>query len=88
MVHAPQAEPVTLRDLIKAGKLLWVYCCDCGRERDVDPAMLPLPASLPVPHVGKRMKCSACSSRRINSKPELYPGGIEGVRQQRRELLG
>ena len=34
--------PVTLGDLIEAKKLLWVYCCDRGQERNVDPAALPL----------------------------------------------
>ena len=24
------------RRLTAGGKLLWVYCCDCGRERDYD----------------------------------------------------
>ena len=81
-----ESTPVTLSDLEKAGKLLWVYCCDCGRERDVEPRSLPLPASFPVPLVGARMRCSACGSRKINTKPELYPGGIETMRQRRREL--
>jgi hypothetical protein len=58
--------PVTLSDLAHDGKLLWVYCTDCGRERDLDPASLPLPGETPVPSVGKRMKCSACGSRTID----------------------
>jgi hypothetical protein len=49
------------------------YCRDCGRERDVDPAMLPLPADCPVPEIGKRMRCSVCGSRKIHTAPELYP---------------
>jgi hypothetical protein len=38
---------VTLADLIRDGRLLWVYCRECGRERDVDPATLPLPRECP-----------------------------------------
>ena len=38
-----QNGPVTLGDLINAGKLLWVYCSACGRGRDVAPASLALP---------------------------------------------
>ena len=72
--------PVTLGDLVNNDKLLWVYCCDCGHERDVNPATVPLPAKTPVPAVGKHMKCSACGSRKINTKPELYPGGVEAMR--------
>ena len=80
------AGPVTLDDLARAGKLLWVYCCDCGRERDVDPLSVPLPPNFPVPSVATRMKCSACGSRKINTKPELYPGGSEAMRQRRRDF--
>ena len=80
------AGPVTLDDLARAGKLLWVYCCDCGRERDVDPLSVPLPPNFPVPSVATCMKCSACGSRKINTKPELYPGGSEAMRQRRRDF--
>jgi hypothetical protein len=55
-------------------------------ERDVDPATIPLPPEFPVPKVGSRMKCSACGSRKVETKPELYPGGIEAMRQRRRDL--
>jgi transposase len=33
-----------------------------------------------------RMKCSACGSRAVETKPELYPGGIEAMRRRRREI--
>jgi hypothetical protein len=36
--------PVTLGDLIREAKLLWVYCCDCYRERDVNPRNRSAPA--------------------------------------------
>ena len=75
--------PVTLGDLIEAKKLLWVYCCDCGHERDVDPASLPLSWNMPVPLIGTHMKCSACGSHKINTKPELYPGGVAATRARR-----
>jgi hypothetical protein len=39
------------------------HCRDCGRERDVNPATLPLPGDYPVPEVGQRMRCSACGSQ-------------------------
>src|SRR6516162_7189573 len=38
------------------------YCRECFRERDVDPSTVPLPPDVPVPEIGKRMKCSACRS--------------------------
>ena len=81
------SNPVTLADLIRDAKLLWVYCCKCGREKDVDPASLALPRDTPVPGMGRRhLKCSACGSREIDTRPELYPGGIETMRQRAIEL--
>ncbi len=74
-------QPVTLRDLIRDDKLLWVYCRDCGHERDVNPSNVPLPGDTPVPDVGKKMKCSKCGSRAIETKPELYPGGVVAMRE-------
>ena len=61
---------VTIADLIRDRRLLWVYCGDCGRERNLDPVTLPLPGEYPVPEVGKRMKCSACGSRTIHMAPK------------------
>jgi hypothetical protein len=51
-------------------------------ERDVNPAAVPLPPEIPLPSVGKRMKCSACGSREIDTRPELYPGGIMAMRER------
>ena len=74
-------QPVSLGDLVRDDKLLWVYCTACGHERDVNPATVPLPAETPVPYVGKHMKCSKCGSRKINTKPELYPGGVAAMQK-------
>ena len=49
----------------------------------MSPATVPLPAETPVPDVGKHMKCSACGSRKIDTKPELYPGGVTAMRRGR-----
>jgi len=73
---------VTPSDVAHNGKLLRLYCCDCGRERDIDPLSLPLPGETSVPSVGKRMKYSACGSRKIDARPELYPGGIAAMRER------
>ena len=45
-------KPVTLADLERYGKLAWVYCNACGRERDVQPADLGLHLDTPVPKAG------------------------------------
>jgi hypothetical protein len=77
-----QTGPVRLGDLIAERKLLWGCCTTCCRERDLDPATIPLPQDYPVPDVGKRMKCSSCGSRKIDTRPELYPGGIFAMRER------
>jgi len=55
--------------MIREDKLLWVYCRDCGHERDVNPANVPLPGDTPVPDVGKHMRCSVCQSKNIDTTP-------------------
>jgi hypothetical protein len=75
-------QPVTLADLVREGKLVWVYCTACGHERDIDPATMPLPRATPVPEVGKHMKCSACGSRKVDARPELHPGGVVAMRER------
>lgn len=74
------SDPVTLGDLVRDDKLLWVYCTNCGHERDVIPATVSLPPATPVHDVAKHMRCSKCGSRKINTKPELYPGGVAAMR--------
>lgn len=82
MVHYNVCGPVRLSDLITEGKLLWCYCCACGHERDLDPSTLPLPGDTPVPHVRRRMVCSKCGAKKADTRPELYPGGIEQFRER------
>ena len=65
---------------MKRLRLLWVYCCECYHERDVNPATVPLPPQTPVPEVGKHMKCG---SRKVDA-PELYPGDIVAMRERGR----
>jgi len=77
------AKPVTLSDLIREDRLLWIYCRDCYHERDVNPANVPVPGDTPVPDIGKRMKCSKCGSKKVSTTPEQYPGGVMAMRARR-----
>lgn len=79
----PVNSPVTLGHLVADGKLLWVCCRGCGRERDVNPSTVLLPATTPVPDVGKHMRCSQCGSRDVKTKPELCSGGVLAIRARR-----
>ncbi len=80
-------KPVTLADLDRQGKLAWVYCNECGRERDVPPRDLGLPLDTPAPEAGKRLVCSACGDRKVTVRPELYPGGVEEVLSRYRTVV-
>ena len=84
MLMTDATKPVTLCDLVRDGKLAWVYCNACGRERDIPPGDLGLPLDTPVPEAGKRLVCSACGGRSVTVKPELYPGGVEAMRRKHR----
>lgn len=76
--------PVTVGDLIRDRRLLWVYCLRCCRERDLEPATLDLSPDEPVPGLGRRrMVCSACGSREVDTRPDLYPGGVKAARAAR-----
>ena len=66
--------PVTLSDLIRENRLISVYCNDCCREQDLDLATTQLPQDMmPIWEVGERMVCTGCGSKRVETKPELYP---------------
>ncbi len=73
---------VTLGDLIDASTLLWIYCLGCGRECEIHPAALPVarsvavPRSVPVPELARRLRCSACGGREIETKAAWFPGGV------------
>ena len=75
-------EPVTLADLEHDGKLAWLCCNYCGRERGQPLGDLGLPMETPVPEVGKRLTCLAFDGRSVTLKPELYPGRTEAMRRQ------
>ena len=71
------AQPVSLGDLAREGRLLWCYCLACCHEREVDPLSLGLDPAEAVSTVGKRLKCSRCGSREIETKPQLHTEPLE-----------
>ncbi|OYW52154.1 MAG: hypothetical protein B7Y80_20535 [Hyphomicrobium sp. 32-62-53] len=74
---------VTLDDLARERKLLWLWCAGCGRERDVDPLSLGLAGDMPVPDVGKRISVRLVGGgRAVTSAPELHPGGVTQYRER------
>lgn len=77
----PTFAPVTLADLACDGRLLWLYCTDCGHEAEVPPASLGLRLSLAVPMVKHHLVCSQCGSRRIDSRPQLHARPLAEIRR-------
>jgi hypothetical protein len=73
---------LTLSDLEHDGKLAWLCCNYCGRERGLPPSVLGLPMKTPAPEVGKRLTYLAFDGRSVTVKPELYPGRTEAMRRR------
>ena len=65
----------TLSMLAVAGRLVEAWCPHCGRARTLQPGPLieRLGASLPVPQVGRHLKCSRCGGRACETRPH-FPG--------------
>ena len=84
MAKQPVTRAVTLGDLACAGRTVWAYCLDCFRERDLVPTRLGLPGDLTVPEIARRLKCAACGSRRIQTKPQLHDEPVAEIRQRSR----
>ena len=68
--------PVTIGDLRRKGQRLWIYCRGCYREVETPACELPFEDAQPVPTAGKRMKCSKCGGRQIETKPQLYERSV------------
>lgn len=75
---------VTLADLHRAHKLLWLYCTACGHEREIDPTSMGIGLETPVPEVGARMVCSRCGSRKVHTAPQLYDVTLAEMRARHR----
>ena len=81
LAKQPSTRAVTLGDLVRSGRSVWAYCLDCFRERDLAAAILPLPQDLSVPEIARRLKCMACGSRRVQTKPQLHDKPVSEVRR-------
>lgn len=53
-------------------------CQSCGHEADVN--VDALPETVAVPLTGRRLRCSQCGGKRINTRPAWHTGGkVPGV---------
>jgi len=60
-----------LGDLVAAKVGVFCWCNRCGHHAEAATAMLvaQLGADFPVPEVGARMRCSACGSKDVATRP-------------------
>jgi hypothetical protein len=63
--------PMMLADMLEAMHTTRVlaYCGDCLHEGKVNADSLPV--DLPVPDVALRLRCSACGSKNVTTRPDL-----------------
>jgi hypothetical protein len=63
--------PTTLADLRTADVGVFCWCNRCGHNAEAATAMLiaQLGPAFPVPEIGSRMRCSACGSKDIATRP-------------------
>jgi len=52
-------------------------CEACGHEADVN--VDALPASLRVPQVGQRTRCSQCGAKKVNTRPAWHTAQRPGM---------
>jgi len=66
-----QQQPACLADLARAGIGVFCWCNRCGHNAEAATAMLvaQLGPHFPVPEVGGRMRCSACGSKDVATRP-------------------
>lgn len=75
----PRPTPMTLGNMRDNGvRALIAQCRDCRHQADVQVDQLD--AALFVPDIATRMVCSACGSRRIETRPAWHTLKRSGMR--------
>ncbi|WP_339850025.1 hypothetical protein [uncultured Nisaea sp.] len=73
-------QPAILADLARAGIDVFCWCHRCGHNAKLTTALLipQLGPNFPVPEIGTRMRCSACASKDIATRPS-WPARDQGL---------
>ncbi len=70
--------PMTLANMRENGvRALTVTCLDCRHSADV--VVDNLPAAAFVPDIGRRMVCSKCKGKRIETRPAWHTATRPGM---------
>ena len=74
--------PATLADIQQDGLLVFCWCNRCGHNAAIDPTTLitTLGPLYPVPEIGHHMRCSACQTRDIATRPHWPAHGGQMAR--------
>jgi DNA-directed RNA polymerase subunit RPC12/RpoP len=64
-------KPMTLHNMRKNGVRAVIAACQaCGHKVDVN--VDALPESIAVPETGRRLRCSKCGGKRIETRPAWH----------------
>jgi hypothetical protein len=77
-MRAPPGPPMSLANMRANGVRAVASCESCNHSADV--IVDDLPEAAYVPHVGKRLRCSACNGKQINTRPAWHTGPQNGFR--------
>jgi hypothetical protein len=68
---------------INGVRALIATCEACGHKADVN--VDPLPETIAVPEAGRRLRCSQCGGKRINTRPAWHTAsnrhGVPDIRR-------
>ena len=74
-----QAPGIKIGALAASGRHLIAECVDCGHSRKIPADRIALSPDTPVADAGKHMRCTACRSKKVLTRPESVRDGRKGI---------
>jgi hypothetical protein len=72
-MRTPPGPPMTLANMRQNGvRAVTATCEACNHSADV--IVDALPETVYVPHVARRLRCSSCGGKQINTRPAWHTG--------------
>ena len=80
-MRAPAGPPMSLANMRQSGvRSVTAQCESCNHSADV--LVDALAETVFVPHVARRLRCSACGGKQINTRPAWHTGPQRGFRDR------